>query len=846
MTDPLPIHGLLAELQHSLKNHNQVLLTAPTGSGKTTVVPLALVQEPWLEGRKILLLEPRRLAARMAARYMAGQLGEEVGRTVGYQVRFEGKVSTATRIEVITGGVLLKRLQKDPELGDTGLIIFDEFHERSLECDLNLALALDIQEGLREDLRLLIMSATLAMEPLKRIMPEAPMLTGHGRSYPVESQYLPPKKEHDSPRPEHIARTVCRGIRAALQENRGDILAFLPGKGEIRRAKEILAPLADHDASLLVAPLHGNLSLADQNKAVRPDSKGRRRIILATTIAETSLTIEGITVVVDCGWKRIPRFDPATGLTRLETVRISRASARQRSGRAGRLGPGICFRLWHQGLTPSLHPFDRPEILDADLAGLLLELALWGVSDPDQLRWPDPPPRTAIQNARSLLRQLDAIDADGRITGLGRNMASLPLHPRLAAMLSRTYGNDLKMACDIAALVAEADILTGKETTADLEERLHFLARFRRQGSRVNGVHAGRCRQVDQVSRQLFQQLAKRKQEKDKPNNHSAGGLLSLAYPERIAGLRPGQRTEYKLTSGQGAALHRHDPLAGKRFLAIAALGGRRGKGIIHLAAELDRNELMELHGHRLRREQRVRLNPDTGAVQAVDLVLIDELEISRTPCPRPEPEKIIQVLLAQIRKQGLELLNWDRDVLELVRRVRLLTGEMAEKKGWPDFSEQGLLDELENWLAPYLDKIQSLAGLQKLALAPILKNRLDWQQQQLLDREAPTHLRVPSGANIRLAYQEEGPPVLPVRIQELFGLDRTPTICSGRVKVLLHLLSPARRPMQITDDLAGFWQNSYHQIKKELAGRYPKHHWPDDPQSATATRGVRRKNRKK
>ena len=841
----LPIHALLPELRHALAGHNQVLLTAPTGSGKTTVVPPALLHEEWLAGRKIIMLEPRRLAARMAARFMAEQLGGEVGQTVGYQVRFKRRISKMTRIEVVTGGILLRRLQQDPELGDTGLIIFDEFHERSLECDLNLALCLDIQEGLRDDLRLLIMSATLAMEPLQRILPRAPLLTGHGRAHPVEVRYLPPDRAHDSSRPDHIARTVCRGIRTALREGRGDILAFLPGKGEISRAADMLAPLTD-DGSLLVAPLHGNLSLADQNRAVQPDDQGRRRIILATTIAETSLTIEGIGTVVDCGWKRAPRFDPASGLSRLETMRISRASARQRSGRAGRLGPGICFRLWHKGLTASLPPFDRPEILAADLAPLLLELALWGVTSPEQLRWPDPPPPTAVENGRSLLRQLGAIDNQNRITAVGRKMAALPVHPRLAAMLSRARDKDLPLACDMAALVGEADILTDREVNADIEERLHLLNRFRRQGGRVSGIHTGRCRRVDQVSRQLFQQLAQQTQKQDKPRSCSAGGLLSLAYPERIAGLRPGQRTEYKLASGQGAALRHHDPLAGAPFLAIAVLGGRRNKGVIHLAAALDKDELLALHGHRLRREQRVHLDPDTGMVQATDLVLLDELEISRTICPRPEQEKIIQVLLARVRQQGLELLNWDRDALELVRRVRLLTRESTGKEDWPDFSEQGLLDDLENWLAPYLGEVRGLTGLKKLTLAPILKNRLDWQQQQYLEQEAPTRIRVPSGARIRLAYQEDGPPLLPVRIQELFGLDQTPTICSGRIKVLLHLLSPARRPMQVTDDLAGFWQNSYHEVKKELAGRYPKHHWPDDPQSATASRGVRRNKRKK
>ncbi len=825
----LPIEPLLPRLGDALAGTGRVLLSAPTGSGKTTVVPLALLDEPWLQGRSIIVLEPRRLAARLAARFMAGKLGQRVGETVGYRVRFESRVSERTRIEVVTGGVLLRRLQNDPELAGTGLVILDEFHERSLEGDLILALCLDIQEGLREDLRLLVMSATLAVERLRHILGQAPLLEGAGHLFPVTRSYLPPRREQDSARPDHIAATTCRGIRQALAECRGDILAFLPGRQEIRLARQRLAPLAERDPGLLVQPLHGSMRLADQDRAVLPDPDGRRRILLATTIAETSLTIEGIDAVVDCGWKRAPRFDPATGLTRLETVRISRASAEQRCGRAGRLGPGTCYRLWHRGADQALQPFDTPEILQADLAPLVLELALWGVADPGLLAWPDPPPSGAVRAARELLLRLGAVDARGRITGEGRKMASLPVHPRLAAMLVRAGRNGIGLACDLAALLGEPDLLGQEADSVDLEDRLHLLRRFR-QGDRV--PFPRRCLRVDRISRQLRRLAGAGSGDAPGPGS-SAAGLLSLAYPERIAGQRPGRPGSYKLVSGRGAALPRHDRLRSSSFLAIAALDSRRAEGMIHLAAALSWQELRDLHGHGFVRQREVFLDPETGTVRAADLVLLGELELERVACPQPPPEKVTAILLAEIRRRNLECLPWGREATSLVRRVRLLA---AGEEGWPDFSRQGLLESLEQWLGPYLADIRSLGELKRLDLAGILRSRLDWQHQKHLDRMAPTHIRVPSGSRIRLDYRDQGPPVLAVRIQELFGLAETPAICNGRVRLLLHLLSPARRPVQVTDDLAGFWRNSYHQVRKELRGRYPKHHWPDDPLAAAAT----------
>ncbi len=838
METSLPISKVIPELRQTLQARTTAILSAPTGSGKTTALPIALMEESWLQGKKIILLEPRRLAARLAATFMAAGLGEEVGERVGYQVRFDRRISAATRIEVITNGLFIRRLQDDPELGDVGLVIFDEFHERSLEGDLALALCLEIQQELRADLRLLVMSATLAEESLADLLTKAPVITGQGRSFPVENRYLPSPPELDSPRPDHIARMTARGIRYALAEESGDMLVFLPGRGEINRVMDLLTPQVGDN--ILVQPLHGGMKLQDQARAVRSDPDNRQRIILSTTIAETSLTIEGITTVVDCGWKRAPRFDAASGLTRLETVRIAKASARQRSGRAGRLGPGVCYRLWHRGVEQGLQPFDRPEILQADLAPLVLELALWGENDPTRLRWLDPPGEIPLQQARQLLMDLEAIDTRGHITKAGRAMAALPIHPRLSHMLLAAEGKDNRaFACDIAALASERDILRGRDIPVDLEERLHVLSRFRRHGSRMTNIDLPACRQVERVRQQLARLLPR--QSGKNSELLSAGALLSLAYPDRIAGLRPGSSLSYKLVSGRGAVLPAHDRLQSTPFLAIAAMDGRRAEGLIYLAASLTKEELQALHDHRIVPEETVAFDPDCRAVRGSVITRIGKMEIARRPLKKPDPLLVQEALLAAIRQEGLNTLPMNKQTINLVRRIRLLA-KFEQEESWPDFSDKALLTTLEDWLAPYLTGIKSMAGLQRLNLGEIFLARLDWRQQQQLKRETPTHLRVPSGSRVGLQYQEDGPPILAVRLQEMFGLETTPTICRGRVRVLLHLLSPARRPMQITDDLKGFWENSYHEIKKELKGRYPKHYWPDDPLNAEATARVKRK----
>ena len=838
----MPIYSILSGLKQALTNRSAAILSAPTGSGKTTVVPLELLQEKWLQGNKILLLEPRRLAARLAAGFMSANLGEEVGGTVGYQVRFDRRISPATRIEVITQGLLIRRLQEDPELSDTGMIIFDEFHERCLEGDLALALCQDVQQSLREDLRLLVMSATLTEKPLATLLDDAPIITGHGRSYPVENRYLAPPGDLDTPRFDHIARMTARGVRHTLAEESGDLLVFLPGKGEINRVKELLSSQSnDH---LLILPLHGGMQLKRQAMAVQPDPQRRRRIILTTTIAETSLTIEGITTVVDCGWKRVPRFDTASSLTRLETVRISKASARQRSGRAGRLGPGVCYRLWNKGVEQGLQPFDRPEILQADLAPLVLELALWGENNPKRLRWLDPPDDAALQQARRLLHDLEAIDKKGQITRLGKVMAGLPVHPRLAHMLLRAKGRQNRsLACTIAALISERDILRGTGDSVDLDDRLHALSRCQSHGDQLTNIDLRGCRRVDRVSRQLHRQIKNHPDTKNAASL-SSGALLSLAYPDRIAGLRSGSNLSYKLVSVRGAVLPRHDRLRSTPFLSIAAMDGRRAEGRIFLAAPLDFKELSALHGQRFIQKEEVFFDRESQSVQAVTIVRLGGMEITRKSLSHPDPEKIQAILIEEIKHSKLQILPWTKKTKILQKRVRFLQG-LRKEMDWPDFSSQALATGLEDWLAPYLSGMRTTVDLRTLHLEEILRNRLNWQQQKRLEQEAPTHLRVPSGSKVPIAYREDGPPVLAVRLQEMFGLNTTPTICLGRVRVLLHLLSPAQRPVQITDDLAGFWKTGYPQVKKELKGRYPKHYWPDDPLKARATARIRPRKKK-
>jgi len=816
----LPVHTVLPELKSTLKNGSAILV-GPPGSGKTTVVPLQLLHEPWLKNKKILLLEPRRIAAKAAASYMSRLLGEPVGATVGYRIRFEHKISKATRIEVVTEGILTRQIQNDPELTGVGLVIFDEFHERSLQADLGLALCLDLLE-LREDLRLLVMSATLDITPLATLMNNAPVIRAAGKSYPVSTNYLQQQDDRS------IAMVTAVGIRRAWQEQQGDILAFLPGAYEIRATADLLD---EELPNTTILPLFGQLPPRQQQLIFHPDPDGNRRVILATSIAETSLTIEGISAVVDSGWSRLPSFDPGSGLSRLKTVRVSRATMRQRQGRAGRLGPGVCYRLWTKGMEHNFPEFHPPEIRDADLSRLVLELALWGVKNPDELQWLDPPSSGHWLVASELLLSLGAIDHKGVITTTGRKLVALPVHPRLAHMIIEAQKLGLgSQACDLAALLSERDILRRRQPTVDIRERLQLL----RQGLKSRkpaGIVARVLRQSDALAKTCGINHGKRMED-------NSGLILSFAYPDRIGKLRAGSRNRYLLSGGRGAILSPTDPLCSEQHLVTPVLHADQAEARIHLAAPLSMDDILTHHAHAVREEEEILWESSRKKVSAYRRTRLGNIILFQSHIQNPPTEKVEEALCQGIKSLGLSCLGWNKKDRTLQNRLLLLHREMGSP--WPDVCDETLLSDLR-WLVPYLTnktKIEQVAGLD---IHSILLNTLPWKQQQELDRLAPTHIQVPSGSKIRLVYEADGSVILPVRLQEMFGLQETPTLCRGKVAITVHLLSPARRPLQVTKDLVSFWKNGYPLVKKEMAGCYPKHYWPDDPIKATATSGTKK-----
>jgi len=820
---PLPINETLPDLRCALSAHRHAVLTAPTGSGKTTIVPLALLDEPWLAGRSILMLEPRRLAARLSALRMADLLGERPGQRVGYRIRHESSVSRETRVEVVTEGILTRRLQGNPELKGVGLVIFDEFHERNLQADLALALCLDVAGALRDDLRILVMSATLEADTLLTFLDDATLVRGEGRSFPVEIRY---QERESELRPVDLA---LQGIRRALREQSGDILAFLPGTGEIRRVQEALNQ--NLPERVAVRPLYADLSREKQDRALFPDPAARR-VVLATSVAETSLTIEGIDTVVDLGLSRLPAFDPNSGLTRLETRRCSRAAADQRAGRAGRLGPGVCYRLWTEARQNQLIPATPPEIRNADLSQLLLETARWGAADPTQLRWLDPPAAGAVAQARELLQRLDLLDAKGRITPKGARVSEMGVHPRLGRLLLAGEQEDCSgLAADLAALLSERDILSGPQRPVDLELRLRLLWEWRGNKRAGPGLDAAGFRRIDQLSRQLRGSL------RGKGEDGEIGGLLLTAFPDRLAGRAGADPLRYKLALGGGAKLPEADQLQGSPFLVVAAMDAGQRDGRIFSAVPVTAREIGHRLGPHLQRLTEVAWRD--GAVRASELVRYEALVLEERPAKAVDPEQLRAALLAGIRQQGLDCLPWNREARDW--QARLLSLRQWEPQvGWPDCSDEALLANLADWLGPWLDGASRLDHLQRLDLEKILRGLLDWNRQQEMDRAAPTHIPVPSGSRKRLEYKPGEPPVLAVKLQEMFGLHDTPAVCNGRVPVMIHLLSPAQRPVQVTQDLRGFWQRTYQEVKKELKGRYPKHYWPDDPFSAIPTARVR------
>jgi ATP-dependent helicase HrpB len=837
----LPIDAVLPALRQALADRDEAVLEAPPGAGKTTRVPLALLHEDWLAGQTILMLEPRRLAARAAAERLASELGERVGETVGYRIRLDSKVGPDTRIEVVTEGILTRRLQDDPSLEGVGLLIFDEFHERSLDADLALALTLNGRALFRDEqpLKILVMSATLEGERLSGSLDDAPVITSEGRMFPVSMQWGRPFQPG-----EFIEPRVVQTVLDALGNESGSVLVFLPGQAEIRRVNQQLADAIGERSDVMLCPLHGELDLNAQRAAIEPAPSGKRKVVLATNIAETSLTIDGVRVVVDAGLARVPRFDPGSGMTRLDTQRISRASATQRAGRAGRLEPGVCYRLWSEAQHDQLAAYGAAEILQADLAGLALQLARWGV-EPAHLTWLDLPPAAAYAQAQDLLARLGALTREPggawKITAHGQSMAQVPAHPRIAHLLLRGHELGLgALACDVAALLGERDILRG--SGADLHSRLTLLAGAERA---AKGAQGG-VQRARQLSRQYRGYLrgAACKAVADPDHPRWLGALLALAYPDRVAQQRRPGGAEYRLANGRAALFAEPDALMKQPWLVIADLGSRQGQREerIYLAAEFEPALFESVLAEQVTVFDQLDWDEREGVFRAERQRKAGELIISREPLTGLDDSARGQALLALVRRKGLELLPWTPELRQWQARVGLLRQldiQKLSESEWPDVSNDALLATLEHWLLPYLSKVTRLSHFGNLDLSSILHNLLPWPLPQRLDELAPHHLTVPSGSSVRLDYSES-PPVLAVRLQELFGLADTPRIANGRQSVKLHLLSPARRPVQVTQDLANFWRSTYAEVKKDLKGRYPKHYWPDDPLIAEPTARVK------
>lgn len=803
----LPIEAVLPDLRRALEARSAAVLVAPPGAGKTTRVPLDLLDASWLGGGKIILLEPRRLAARAAAARMAKTLGEEVGGTVGLRVRLGSKISARTRIEVVTEGVFTRMILDDPELSGIGAVVFDEFHERSLDADLGLALALDAQGGLREDLRLLVMSATLDGARVAGLLNDAPVIASEGRAFPVETHYLdrdPHRRIEDA-----VAEAVLRAIRA----DPGSVLVFLPGQAEIRRTAEVLAGKVGPD--VVLAPLFGALTPAEQDRAVAPAPAGTRKVVLATSIAETSLTIEGVRIVVDSGLARMPVYEPGLGLTRLVTARAPRAAVDQRRGRAGRTEPGVCWRLWSEAATGSLEAFARPEILSSDLAGLLLDCAAWGVSDPRSLRFLDPPPPAALAEARDMLAGLGAVDAGGRLTEMGRRLRELPLPPRLARMVATAARDGRgRAAANLAAVLVERGL--GGDGV-DLDERVERFTRDR--GGRATDM------------RRLAESWARIAGGRGASESSQAGPLLALAFPDRVARAR-GREGEFVMASGRAGRLDPTSPLARETFLVIADLAGSAGNARILAAAAIDADAIEALFADRIEAATQVTFEPQSASLRARSVRRLGAVSLGEKTLPVPPDERSAEILAEGIAKLGLDRLPWTPALSQWRARVNFLRA--AEGEPWPDLSDAVLTGSAASWLAPAITGRSSLGAMTADDLANALHALLPWELRGRLDTAAPTHVEVPTGSRIPVDYTAEEP-ALSVRVQELFGLDRHPQ--AGGRPLVLHLLSPAQRPIQITRDLPGFWRGSWNAVRSEMRGRYPRHPWPEDPLAEAPTR---------
>jgi len=814
---PLPIDAVLDQLSATLESNNAAVLVAPPGAGKTTRVPLVLLDAPWARNKKIIMLEPRRIAARASAERMAKSLGQRTGETVGYRVRFGSKISRATRIEVVTEGIFSRQILDDPELTGVAAVLFDEFHERSLDADLGLALARDAQTGLREDLRILVMSATLDGARVAKLLGEAPVIESLGRAFAVDTRYL--GRKADVPLERQMADAIATGLRA----DAGSVLAFLPGAAEIRRTQTFLAERI-HDASIEIVPLFGALDAAVQDRAIAPAPKGTRKVVLATSIAETSLTIEGVRIVVDCGLARVPRYEPDIGLTRLETVRASRAAVDQRRGRAGRTEPGVCYRLWDEPQTASLAAFTQPEILSADLTSLVLDLAQWGVSDPASLSFLDSPPAPALKEAKSLLRELGALDADGRITAEGESLRALALPPRLARMIvdSHRLGAG-EEAAEIAAVLTERGL--GGDG-ADLDARLDQFRRDRSQ----------RTSSARDMARRWAAQVAASAVAPGGGEEPSTGVMLAFAFPDRVA--RNRGNGSFTLANGRGAMVEQTSALARAPYVAVAELTGTAASGRILLAAPITAGEIERHFAAEIETADDVSFDRGAMALRGRRRRTLHAITLSEAPLQLQPSDRTARIFADGLVAAGLDRLPWSKPARQWRDRVMFL--RRAEGDSWPDLSDAALALRREEWLVPALDGKTALKDVSSGDLSEAMTALLPWDLRARLDREAPTHFEAPTGTMLAIDYEAEQGPTIAVRLQELFGLTAHPSVAKGAVPLVLELLSPAHRPVQVTRDLPGFWRGSYAAVRSDLRGRYPRHPWPEDPANAPPTRRVK------
>ena len=852
----LPIEDVLPEIKETLSQHNRIVLQAPPGAGKTTAVPIALLDQPWLRDKQIIMLEPRRLAARNAAARMAYLLGERVGETIGYQIRQDSCFSKQTKILVVTEGILTRRLQADPELGTASLVIFDEFHERSLHADLSLALCLQSQQIIRDDLKLLVMSATLNSNAISALLDDAPVIQSEGRCYPVDISYSESPVATTDRQP--LSKSVLDKVKHVIHEQHGNCLVFLPGVKEINQLAVSITRYLD-DASInniLVAPLHGSLNKQQQDRAISPPPADTRKMVLTTNIAETSLTIEGIDCVIDSGLERILEYDPSSAMNRLTTRTISQDSADQRSGRAGRLSAGTCYRLWSSGQQQRLARHSLAEILHSDLSSLLLELANWGISQPDELSWLDIPPANATDQAKELLQQLDALDTECRISRHGRNMLELGTHPRLAHMMLKSA--ELGQAyhgCLIAAILTEKDFyLAGVDRSYDIHDRIKVLQILRSSRKiQQSGIDSAQCRRIIQSADDFYKRLDRKIHNNTAKNSVAAknvdeeltGVLLAYAYPDRIAKQRSSNDIRYLLSNGKGASIPAHLQQHIYEYLVIANLDARQRESTIYLAAEITAQQLQDYFSNDIQTSEETTWNETLQRVEVKRISSIGKLSLQEDTVATGDKDAVQQCLLDAIKKTGLHIFDWTQRATGLVQRINFINqnienhDDLKRQLGdrcLPDFSESALLSSLSEWLLPYLDDANSFKQCHKLDLYKLLQNMLSWEQLQIIERLAPEKITVPSGSAISIDYSDAKSPILAVRLQEVFGLYETPTLLAGHCKLMLHLLSPAHRPMQVTQDLNSFWKTAYHEVKKELRGKYKKHYWPDDPLTAQAT----------